>query len=394
MTLTPEVDAHPLWVENLRRHATLGELRRSPFFAEWGGRIERFLSTPQVVPLPGAAPRLGSFLRVASWNVEKGRRFEEVARLLEADPVLRWADVILLNEADRGMNRSGNRHVARDLARRLGMHMVFAPAHFELTKGAGEDLDLQGENREGLQGNAILSRYPIEEARTVMLPVSFEPYEFHEKRFGRRNCVWARLRLGERALWAGTTHLELRNTPACRAAAIRCILERLPGAGEEAYLLGGDLNTNTFGRGTAWRTLKAASRLLLLPPSRVARQLLHPESGREPLFAELRRGGFEWEGFNAPGETARAPVGSLEETRVLPRPLRRRLLGRLDAYGGYLGLKLDWLLGKNVRGLRAGQARDRAAGVESADPGCRAATHTGPDRLSDHLPVYADLDLA
>ena len=37
---------------------------------------------------------------------------------------------------------------------------------------------LQGDNRESLQGNAILSRYPIVEAHNVPLPVTFEPYEF------------------------------------------------------------------------------------------------------------------------------------------------------------------------------------------------------------------------
>lgn len=394
MTPLPESDVHPLWIENLRRYETLAALRRSPFFFEWGGRIERFLSTPQVVPLRGAAPRLGSFLRVASWNVEKGKRFEAIARLLESDGVLRWADLVLLNEADYGMNRSGNRHVALDLARRLGMHMAFAPAHLELTKGVDEDLALPGENRESVQGNAILSRYPIEEARVVPLPVSFEPYEFHEKRYGRRHCLWARLRLRHGFLWAGTTHLELRNSPADRAAAMRRILEHLPGGGDDACLLGGDLNTNTFGRGTAGRTLRAAARLLLLPPSRVERQLLHPDSGREPLFAELRRAGFEWEGFNGGGETARAPLGSLEEAHLFPGPLGRRLLRRLDAYGGHLGLKLDWLLARNLRGLCAGQVGDGAAGVEALDPGCREVPHTGPDRLSDHLPVHADLDLA
>lgn len=394
MTPVPESESHPLWMENLRRYDTLAALYRSPFFADWGERIERFLSTPQVVPLPGAVPRLGSFLRVVSWNVEKGKRFEGVARLFESDGILRWADLVLLNEADHGMNRSGNRHVALDLARRLRMHMVFAPAHFELTKGVDEDLALPGENRDSLQGNAILSRYPIEEAHVVPLPVSFEPYEFHEKRYGRRHCLWARLRLRNGFLWAGTTHFELRNTPADRAAAMRHILEHLPGGGDDACLLGGDLNTNTFGRGTAGRTLKAAARLLLLPPSRVKRQLLHPDSGREPLFAELRRAGFEWKGFSGEGETARAPLGSLEEAHFFPGPLGRRLLRRLDAYEGYLGLKLDWLLARNIRGLCAGQARDGAAGVEALDPGCREAPHTGPARLSDHLPIHADLDLA
>jgi hypothetical protein len=167
-------------LENLRKYKTVAELRKSAFFADRKQLIESLLTTPQLYSCPAARPRIQSFLRIAQWNIEKGKHFEAILDRLQTDAIVRWADVIILNEADYGMRRSQNRYVARSLAEDLGMHMAFAPAHLELTMGTADELMLEGENHESLQGNAILSRHPILEAFVVPLPVTFEPYEFHE----------------------------------------------------------------------------------------------------------------------------------------------------------------------------------------------------------------------
>ena len=388
------METREYWLEHLRKYEKLDELQATSFFAECGDTIRQFLSTPQVFPFSGSVPRLHSFVRIAQWNIEKGKRFEAIAHCLRHNDILKWADVILLNEADWGMIRSRNRNVARELAVQLGMHCVFAPAHFELTKGTGEELSLEGENRECLQGNAILSRYPVLEARIIPLPVTFDSYAFHEKRFGQRNCLWAHLQFRDSCLWVGTAHLEVRNTPKCRAEQMSCILDGLPGRQDAAYLLGGDLNTNGFERGTAWRTMKAALEILFTHPLGMKHRLLHPEGGREPLFDVLARQGFAWEGFNSSEETARAEIDFLEEADCFPDAILRTLQKRLAPYEGYLGFKLDWLLGKNIRGLSEGQRFDDRENVSSLPPDCLPMENAGVNRISDHLPLYADLDLA
>jgi endonuclease/exonuclease/phosphatase family metal-dependent hydrolase len=382
------------WLEGLRRYQTLVELKGSSFYSDYGDRIETFLKTVQLKSKPDAAPRLNSFLRIAQWNIEKGKRFDSILNLLQSNEILRWADVIILNEADHGMNRSQNRHVARDLAENLGMHMAFAPCFIELTKGTGDELDLDGQNRESLQGNAVLSRYPIQEAQVFPLPTTFEPYEFSEKRFGWRNCLWVGVRLTHGVLWVGSVHLELRNTPKCRARQMQYLLERLPGEGEDSYVLGGDLNTNGFGRGTALRTLKSVSRILCKAPSELKRELLHPELGSERLFRNLSHFGFSWENLNSSQETARTEIDSLEEVEFFPDKLLNVIHRRLEPYHGYLGFKLDWLLGKNVRSLVAGQNRDSRTDVVSLNPACVKMENSGPNRISDHLPIYADFEFA
>jgi endonuclease/exonuclease/phosphatase family metal-dependent hydrolase len=383
-----------LWIENLRKYKTIANLRRSDFYRNFGNEIESFLETPQVILFPEAAPRLSSFLRVVQWNIEKGKRFDAILDRLQNNEILKWADVVILNEADQGMNRSQNRQVARALAESLEMNAVFAPAYFELTKGTEEELTLEGDNRESLQGNAILSRYPILKACVVPLPVSFEPYEFQEKRYGRRNCLWVQLQLRSRSLWVGSVHLELRNTPRCRTRQMRHILENLPGDKNDAYLLGGDLNVNTFRRGTAWRMVRSVARLLFSSPDTIKKQLLHPECGKEPLFNILNQQGFAWEALNSNEETARTGILSLEEAGSLPSSILKILQKRLDPYQGYLCFKLDWLLGKNIPALADGQKKDLPAKVASRNPACLKGENTGPLRISDHLPIYADLDLA
>ncbi len=388
------MEPQAFWIESLRKYRTLDELKRSEFFAGCGGQIESYLRTPQVFENIAAGPLLKSFLRVAQWNIEKGKCFSSILHHLQNNEFLKWADVIVLNEADRGMLRSGNRHVAFELAKALGMQAVFGPAHFELTKGTGEELCLEGENRESLQGNAVLSRYPISEARIVPLPVSFEPYEFYEKRFGPRNCVWARLEMAGPPVWIGAVHLELRNTPNCRARQIRHILGHLPGEGRERYILCGDLNTNGFSRGTAWRTLNSVLRLLIGAPNRLKSELLQPDSRAEPLFKCLTRAGFEWKRMNSNEETARTAIDTLEETGLLPVSVLTLVMKRLEPYEGYLCMKLDWLLGKNIRTLSGGEKQDSGTGVIATSPGTVKVVNSGRDRVSDHLPIYADFDLA
>jgi endonuclease/exonuclease/phosphatase family metal-dependent hydrolase len=381
------------WIDSLRQYESIRDLKRSPFFSEFGPEILSFLKTPQLCEFSGLTPRISSFARITQWNIEKGKRFDSIVERLESDELLKWSDIVILNEADVGMNRSHNRHVARELAEILGMNMVFGPAHLELTKGTGDELEIEGENSEGLQGNAILSRYPVLESCIIPLPVTFEPYESHERRFGARSCLWARLQLNRSSIWVGAVHLEVRNTPTGRALQMLHIMRNLPGKADDACILGGDMNTNSFARGTYWRMLKSLSRFVFNTPDELRVELLHPDSGWEPLFEILEKHGFGWREFNCYEETARTAIGSLEESDSLPACISRLVQRRLEPYGGCLCFKLDWIVGKHVRALGPGQKRDERTGLESLAPGCRTGPNAGPDRVSDHLPIYADVDL-
>jgi endonuclease/exonuclease/phosphatase family metal-dependent hydrolase len=88
-------------------------------------------------------------LRIVTFNVEKGRRVVAAVAALRRHPDLREADVVVLQE----MSASGVAAVAEA----LHMNSVYYPASRQ--PHGGEDW-----------GNAILSPWPIEDARKLVLP--------------------------------------------------------------------------------------------------------------------------------------------------------------------------------------------------------------------------------
>jgi len=379
-------------LDQLGRYGTIAALHRSAFYSECASEVESLLSTPELFPCQGTRPRLSAFVRAVQWNLEKGKQYEAVVRQFETDPIMRWADIVLLNEADSGMNRSGNRHVARDLGAALGMHAVYAPACLELTKGIGDELILAGENRESTQGNAVLSRFPILAAGVIRLPQCFEPYPFHEKRYGGRNCLWASLQTSAGTLWVGSTHLEVRNTPACRAKQMKRLMAALPIDTAGPHLLGGDLNTNCLRRGTRWRALSTVARLLFTDPNVMKRRFLAPQRS-EPLFRVSARAGFSPAGLNSGEATAWAPTEGSEDAMMVPAIVHDYLQRRAAPYRDGLFMKLDWFLGRGIIPLRAGQVLDPASGIVSCGPACITTPRSGPARISDHGPIHADFCL-
>jgi hypothetical protein len=77
----------------------------------------------------------------------------------------------------------------------------------------------------------------------------------------------------------------------------------------------------------------------------------------------------------------------------LPDFFVRFIRRRLERYQGYLDFKLDWLFGRAVRALRRGELVDAASGIPSSDAACIPFEKTGPSRISDHSPVFADIQL-
>lgn len=388
-----EIDYQSL-IDQLRRFSTLKQLYRSDVYRMHRQALFWILSVPQPYLFEHVQPRLQDFLRVVQWNIEKGKNFQGLVETFSTHPILRYADVILLNEADYGMARSGRRHIARELGQWLGMHVAFAPAHLELTKGVGDDLRAEGENQAALQGNAILSRYPIDQLRIIDLPTQFEPFEFEEKRFGRRVALVADVVVNREQLTVVSTHLEVRTTPRGRAKQMAALLKRLDRI-EGPVLIGGDLNTAIFSRGNRWRTFQSIARLLWSEPAQLQHDLLHPDNDhREPLFDLLQQHGFSFEAFNNREATHHASLSELEENEHLPAPLKSWVTRKLCQYNFELGLKLDWIAGRQIRPLTADQLTDSQSGVASISPQTiKHLTYQGR-KIADHDPIVVDILLA
>ena len=105
--------------------------------------------------------------RAAVFNMEQGTRLQYIIPFLQCHPQLKDVDIILANELDSGMARSGNRNTTREVAEALGMNYVFGIEF--ITRKAGQD-----GNTQGLHGNAIFSRFPLYRCKVVPLPIQFD----------------------------------------------------------------------------------------------------------------------------------------------------------------------------------------------------------------------------
>jgi endonuclease/exonuclease/phosphatase family metal-dependent hydrolase len=126
------------------------------------------------------SPPVPDSLRVVSFNIKFAIDMDGAIKLFRSNPALRPADIVLLQE----MDVPG----ARKIAHALGMHYVYYPA----TVNPQTDRPF---------GNAILSRWPIEDDRKILLP--------HLGRFGhtQRIAVAGTIRLGMRKLRVYSVHM-------------------------------------------------------------------------------------------------------------------------------------------------------------------------------------------
>jgi endonuclease/exonuclease/phosphatase family metal-dependent hydrolase len=271
--------------------------------------------TADMQPHRPSVTGLGVVLRVGQWNIERGLNFDLIRAAL-ADPGeflqmtktadlirphqkeviesqltrLQNVDVMVLNEADWGMKRTEYRDVARELAAALHMNYAYGVEFVEVDpvfdldteqlhltdaqqdRRLQEDLQVDRQRYHGLHGTAILSRYPIERARILRLPVCYDWYGKEYKAISKleqgkrwsahklfRERVERELRQGGRiALIADisvpdlptgrativATHLENKCPPECRRRQMQVLLAQVK-SDRNPLIIAGDLNTTS-----------------------------------------------------------------------------------------------------------------------------------------------------
>ncbi len=374
---------------NLREFNTKQKLYQSAFFTQHSQQLNTILNHVWQQNHTNVKPRLTEFLRLAHWNIERGKCFDGIVKLFTHDPILQWADIISLNEVDLGMNRTQNRNVAFELGEKLGMHVYYVAEYLELTKGVGAELTLIGENQEALHGNAILSRYPILSIHTVRLPSCFDTYQFSEKRYGERVALIAEVDLGKKIVWLVNTHLEVRYTPACRAKQFETILQtldKLP-LKNNPVIIAGDLNVGTFRRGNLFYSLMGFLRLAFNTPKSLAYQLRHPEN-YESLFTRAKEKGFGFESYNDKLPTCSTTISGVDEAKKAPNWLQSRIDRRLAPYNNHLAFRLDYIFARQINALGSGQVANQS--TKSINPITIANLLENGQQISDHDPIVCD----
>ncbi len=160
---------------------------------------------------------------MGTWNIEKSLNIAQVADVLASEAAYKellprgWAavpgqreemlrqrkrlaeaDVLLFQEIDIGVDRSGYVNSPELLAEKLGMNYAYAPKQIELEPvirnlaSGGESLDV--DRYRGLFGLLVLSKYPIRSA--MAFPLENQAYDWHGGELAGYDAVESMRRMG------------------------------------------------------------------------------------------------------------------------------------------------------------------------------------------------------
>lgn len=228
-----------------------GAWRSKPFLRLLGHVFDRPLGDDEIHRIRGELARLrplrhgSQALKVVSWNIERGARFDQVLR------ALRWldADLYLLQEVDLCCRRSRSRDVARDLADGLGMNWVHA--------GEFQEIGEASNGMPALTGQAVLSRYPIEDASVIRFAAqacmrwSCSPLE--PRRGGR-----IALKVRAAGILLYNVHIESGGTDRLRLRQLEDVLADVT-RDQTPIVIAGDFNNPPAARSTMFGGLAASA---------------------------------------------------------------------------------------------------------------------------------------
>lgn len=344
---------HPR-LETLARCKSRAELVACPDYRELKPLADRVLESIETGTFAKAAIPTKPAYRVVAWNLERGIEYEGQLAEFRSHPYLSSADVFLLTETDVGMARSGNRNVARELARELGLDYAFAPCYLNLSKGAGIESEVAGDNELGLHGNAILSRYPILNPRSIALGNGRDKMRGREKRLGQQTAVVAEIDLPGLEVTACSVHLDAQSSQSHRRDQMAAVIEGLPPSGPT--LIGGDWNTTTFNSSRALTAILGYwVRVMLGAGNTIRNHFLRPYTFFErELFRLLDERAFDWRGPNLLDErTTSYDVDDAKTHKNLrewvPAWCFDFIRWALREFDGKCPLKIDWFAARELR---------------------------------------------
>jgi len=337
----------------LARCASTDELKANPLYRSLEPTVSRVLGTPDIGNYQVTEAVEKDRYKLVAWNLERGIELEGQLDAFRNHPGLTDADVLLLTETDVGMARSGNLAVAQLLARELGLYFAFAPCYLNLAKGSGVEYDVSGENRFGLHGNAVLSRYPLSRPRSIALRNGKDKMSGREKRLGNQTALAVDVGFPNLTLTTVAVHLDAQSRQSHRRDQMRDILDALGDDG--AAIVGGDWNTTTHNSSKAFYAIMGYWLRVFMGIDRSIEHYLHPERWFEAdLFRMLEARGFDYRGCNQLGERTMSYDVDCEKTRKnlgewVPAWCFAFIRWALRNHEGRCPLKVDWLAAKGVR---------------------------------------------
>lgn len=187
----------------------------------WLGTGDAAARAQQAAP-PTAAPAANPReLRVMTFNIHHAEGVDGVLDVARIAALIRetQADVVGLQEVDRGAERTGRRDLLKEIADLAGMRFVF-----------GKNIDLQG----GDYGNALLTTRPIVSEGNKLLPTTGGGEQ--------RGVLQVVLDVAGTQVLVLTTHLDHRREDPQRVASADAIAATIQAWGEGPVVAMGDFN--------------------------------------------------------------------------------------------------------------------------------------------------------
>lgn len=418
-------------------------------------KLQRQLNTPYIAKRTNLLKKKSwhnSYLRLAQWNISRGYKIDKIKDILtRKTPLLNKelvdfvkSDIISLNEVDVGIPRTQYKNVVAELADALNYNYAFATEFIELAPLLYKQ-PFDPKRFLGLHGNAILSRYPIKNAKVLRLPECYKWFETEisekssleygrrfgaktifkvhikdEPRIGGRNAVVADIELpNNEIITVVSVHLEDRCFPLCRLNQVKYLLENIKYF-KRPVVIAGDFNTSTTD--SAPTSVKKEIGKRIKDPHFIARQLalaflvpgLPPGVGnlaaatiggalryKDPvavsvpvLFPNKEKGLFMYlkdfmfadgESFDFSGDSKRSSNGKVG---ILANSNERQLKGFESTFSfakpfGVAYFKLDWFFVK-PKGNRFLPFNGQTLKLVNEAFG---------NKISDHDPITVDLTL-
>ena len=222
-------------------------------------KVYRFFRTPIIDNRPyyrgirahrPVDDQIGQLLRVVSWNIEKSIHMKDAIAVFSSEDELRKridtdkikeaqqlepildqrkklanADIIVLQEMEIGIKRSGYLNAAGELAKALDMNYTYAPQYLEidpvqlgLQKVYLKDGEVDEEatkyfsqNEElykGVFGSAVLSRYPIKSV--TVIPLRSQGYDWYAGEKEKTTYLEKTRRLGSKLVFLNEITREIK----------------------------------------------------------------------------------------------------------------------------------------------------------------------------------------
>ncbi len=260
------------------------------------------------------------FFRVTQWNISGINDPDLIQSQIR---LLKKSDIFILNSVDWGMPASSYKNIAEEFSDAVGGEYIFAaeflnldpkllnyayhsfghnPYLADVTRKANNfklGASIEVSDYKGLQGNAIVSKFPIKSTRIVRLPACYDWFEeeakFLQANPKERTRKLAKNRLGEGvindirrggrvALIADiilpnqtevtviSTQLENRTTPKCREEQMHTILNAIKDV-KQPIILGADLNC--FEKNAAPTTIGKSVKDTVTDPQNLAKKVVN-----------------------------------------------------------------------------------------------------------------------